>query len=48
MYYPTFWDWSLFIGTIGLFAALLFVFIRLMPMISISEMRELVHEREHE
>lgn len=44
MYYPTFWDWSTFIGTLGLFAALLFVFIRLVPMISIFEMRELVHQ----
>ena len=46
MYYPTFWDWSTFIGSIGLFTALLFVFIRLLPMISIFEMRELVHEEE--
>ena len=40
MYMPTFWDWSTFIGTIGLFAALMFLFIRLLPMISIFEMRE--------
>ena len=32
------------LGTIGLFAALLFLFIRLLPMISIFEMRELVEE----
>lgn len=44
MYYPTVWDWSTFVGTLGLFAALLFLFIRLLPMISIFEMRELVHE----
>lgn len=44
MYYPTFWDWATYLGTIGLFAALLFLFIRLLPMISISEMRELVEE----
>lgn len=43
-YEPTFWDWSLFIGTIGLFFALLFLFIRVLPMISIFEMRELVAE----
>jgi len=43
-YVPTFWDWSTFIGTIGLFAALLFVFVRLLPMISIFEMRELLEE----
>jgi hypothetical protein len=29
-----------------LFVALLFLFIRLLPMISIFEMRELVHEEE--
>ena len=44
-YSPTFWDWATLIGSIGLFSALLFVFIRLLPMISIFEMRELVHER---
>jgi len=48
MYEPTFWDWSTYIGTIGLFAALLFLFIRLLPMISIFEMRELVEETSHE
>ncbi len=42
MYYPTFWDWSTYIGTIGLFLALVFLFIRLLPVISIFEMRELV------
>ena len=44
MYYPTFWDWSLYIGTMGLFVALLFLFIRVLPMISIFEMRELIEE----
>jgi molybdopterin-containing oxidoreductase family membrane subunit len=48
MYYPTFWDWSTFIGTIGLFFALLFLFIRFLPMISIFEMRELVAEEERD
>jgi molybdopterin-containing oxidoreductase family membrane subunit len=42
MYYPTLWDWSTFAGTIGLFLALLFLFIRFLPMISIFEMRTLV------
>jgi molybdopterin-containing oxidoreductase family membrane subunit len=46
MYAPTVWDWATFIGTIGLFVALLFLFIRLLPMISIFEMRELVHTEE--
>jgi Ni/Fe-hydrogenase subunit HybB-like protein len=44
MYYPTIWDWSTFVGTIGLFLALMFLFIRFLPMISIFEMRTLVPE----
>jgi Ni/Fe-hydrogenase subunit HybB-like protein len=46
MYYPTVWDISTFAGTIGLFFALLFLFIRLLPMISIFEMRTLVPKAE--
>ena len=44
MYSPTFWDWSTFIGTIGLFLALLFLFLRFLPMISIFEMRTMLPE----
>ncbi len=47
MYTPTFWEWSLYIGTIGLFLSLLFLFIRLLPMISIFEVRELLVEEGH-
>jgi molybdopterin-containing oxidoreductase family membrane subunit len=39
MYYPTIWDWMTFIGTIGMFVTLFFLFIRFLPMISIFEMR---------
>jgi molybdopterin-containing oxidoreductase family membrane subunit len=42
MYSPTLWDWTTFLGTIGLFLALMFLFIRFLPMISIFEMRTLV------
>jgi Ni/Fe-hydrogenase subunit HybB-like protein len=42
MYYPTVWDWATFFGTIGLFLTLMFVFIRLMPMISMFELRQLL------
>lgn len=45
MYYPTVWDWATFFGSIGLFLTLLFLFIRFLPMISISEVRELVAEQ---
>jgi molybdopterin-containing oxidoreductase family membrane subunit len=44
MFYPTVWDWSTYIGSIGLFLTLLFLFIRVLPMISTFEMRELVPE----
>ena len=42
MYHGTIWDWTTFIGTIGLFLALMFLFIRLLPMISIFEMRAIL------
>jgi molybdopterin-containing oxidoreductase family membrane subunit len=48
MYAPTFWDWSTLLGSIGLFAALMFLFIRLLPVISIFEMRELVEESQQD
>jgi Ni/Fe-hydrogenase subunit HybB-like protein len=45
MYYPTKWDWATYLGTIGLFLTLLFLFIRFLPMLSIFEMRGLVPAR---
>ncbi len=41
-YTPTFWDFATFFGTIGLFLTLFFLFIRVLPAISIFEMRTLV------
>jgi Ni/Fe-hydrogenase subunit HybB-like protein len=46
MYYPTRWDWMTFIGTIGMFLAAMFLFVRILPMISIFEMRTLLPEAE--
>ena len=46
MYYPTRWDWATYAGTIGLFFTLFFLFIRVLPMISISEVRTLLPEAE--
>jgi hypothetical protein len=46
MYYPTRWDIMTFLGTIGLFFTLLFLFLRFLPLISIFEMRELVSEQQ--
>ena len=45
MYYPTVWDWATYIGTIGLFVTFIFLFIRFLPAIAISEMKELVHQK---
>ena len=42
MYSPTFWDFSMFIGTIGLFLSLIFLFVRFLPMISIFEIRTIL------
>jgi len=48
MYAPTFWDWSLYLGTMGLFLFLLLLFIRFLPMISIFEMRTMVPATDEE
>ena len=46
MYYPTRWDWMTFIGTLGFFLAAMFLFLRILPMISIFEMRTLLPQAE--
>jgi molybdopterin-containing oxidoreductase family membrane subunit len=43
-YWPTRWDWMTFFGTIGMFITLFFLFVRVLPMISIFEVRTLVPE----
>jgi molybdopterin-containing oxidoreductase family membrane subunit len=42
MYEPTRWDFAMFAGTIGLFLALFFLFIRFLPALAIFEMRTIV------
>ncbi|HEY9857508.1 MAG TPA: NrfD/PsrC family molybdoenzyme membrane anchor subunit [Stenomitos sp.] len=44
LYVPTFWDWATLCGTIGLFFFLFLLFVRLLPIISISEVEKLVEE----
>jgi molybdopterin-containing oxidoreductase family membrane subunit len=44
MYYPTKWDWMTYIGTIGLFLTAMWLFVRILPMISIFELRQLLPE----
>jgi molybdopterin-containing oxidoreductase family membrane subunit len=46
MYYPTRWDWMTYFGSIGLFLTAIFLFVRILPMISIFEMRTLLPEAE--
>ncbi len=45
-YAPTFWDWAVLFGSVGLFLSLLFLFIRFLPLMSIYEVRELLEEPE--
>jgi molybdopterin-containing oxidoreductase family membrane subunit len=47
-YWPTVWDWATYTGTLGFFCALMFLFLRGLPAISIFEMREVVHHLKHE
>jgi Ni/Fe-hydrogenase subunit HybB-like protein len=42
IFHSTRWDWATYVGTIGLFLFLFFLFIRLLPMISIFEVRALL------
>jgi molybdopterin-containing oxidoreductase family membrane subunit len=44
MYYPTKWDWMTFGGTIGLFLTGMWLFMRILPAISIFELRTLLPE----
>ncbi len=42
MYSGSIWDWGTFLGSIGLFLTLLFLFVRVLPAISIFEMRTIL------
>jgi molybdopterin-containing oxidoreductase family membrane subunit len=44
LYSGTRWDWALYLGTMGLFISLMFLFFRFVPMIAISEMRTMLPE----
>jgi len=48
MFYPTRWDYMTFLGTLGLFFTLFYLFIRFLPMIAIHELRDLVHKKHEE
>ncbi len=42
MYWPTLWDWMTFTGTLGLFLTCIFLFVRVLPSITIFELRMLL------
>lgn len=44
MYYPTKWDYAMFLGTIGLFFFLMWLFIRFLPVINMFEIKDLLHK----
>jgi molybdopterin-containing oxidoreductase family membrane subunit len=44
MYAPTWVDLSLFAGTIGFFGVLFLLFLKFIPAIALSEVKELRHE----
>jgi molybdopterin-containing oxidoreductase family membrane subunit len=46
MYTPTMWDWSTYLGTIGLFLSLMFLFVRFVPMIPVFEVQLLLPKKE--
>jgi molybdopterin-containing oxidoreductase family membrane subunit len=44
LFLPTVWDWLLMFGSLGLFALMFLVFVRLVPIVSMHEVRPLVAE----
>jgi molybdopterin-containing oxidoreductase family membrane subunit len=44
MFYPTKWDWMTLFGSIAMFVWLFLLFVRVLPSISMAEMRELVDQ----
>lgn len=47
MYSATLWDWALYLGTIGIFLTMVCLFVRFLPMISMFELRHLLHATRH-
>ncbi|MGZ3447755.1 MAG: NrfD/PsrC family molybdoenzyme membrane anchor subunit, partial [Myxococcaceae bacterium] len=47
MYYPTWVDITLFLGTIGFFSTLFLLFLKFVPAVAVSEVKELNEELQH-
>jgi molybdopterin-containing oxidoreductase family membrane subunit len=46
MFYPTFWDLAFLVGSLGLFLLMFLLFVRLLPVASMFELRKLVRKGE--
>jgi Ni/Fe-hydrogenase subunit HybB-like protein len=44
LFFPTVWDWMITFGSLGLFSLMFLVFVRLIPVVSMHEVRKLVAE----
>ena len=47
LFTPTIWDWTLLFGSLGFFAFMFLIFVRLVPSVSMHEVRSLVHRGTH-
>jgi len=47
LFIPKQWDWGIMFGSMGFFLVMMFIFVRTLPMISIFEVRELLHNNKH-
>lgn len=46
VFLPTIWDWMITFGSLGLFALMFLIFVRVIPVVSMHEVRKLVAEGE--
>jgi molybdopterin-containing oxidoreductase family membrane subunit len=46
-YHPSFWEWSLFAGMLGVFLVPFLLFVRFLPVISSFEIKEVFFEEQH-
>ncbi|ACL61637.1 NrfD/PsrC family molybdoenzyme membrane anchor subunit [Methylobacterium nodulans] len=44
VFHPTFWDWSFLFGPLGLFAFFFLILVRVVPAVSMHEVRQLSHK----
>jgi molybdopterin-containing oxidoreductase family membrane subunit len=47
LYSPTWVDWSIYVGTLGLFSTLFLLFLKFVPAVAVSEVKELQLELKH-